>query len=266
MECIDTLDIFTSNPFLGIKNAGAYTYNRGWSWKSYVPYAAVYCIVRGKMRLEIAGKQYVAEADDVLFVRSSDAGTVYNSSDEELFYYFISFYYDETTDLKIDTLLHNVGAETLFQKIAQAHRSSAPRSRLQVNYLFLQLIHQLATQSSHRHKKPDIATKLQSAVEYINIHYDQGISVQQLCQITGYSAAHLRRLFVQQLGMSPMEYMQKKRMDAAKELLIDDPERSLEEISRILGICSESYFCKLFKQHTGHTPMAYRHANMPKNA
>ena len=95
-------------------------------------------------------------------------------------------------------------------------------------------------------------------MEYINIHYDQKITVQQLCQLTGYSEAHLRRLFIEYMEMSPMDYIQKKRVEAAKELLLDDPDRSLDEISRTLGICSPSYFCKLFKEKTSLSPAAYR--------
>lgn len=265
MNSIDTMDIFYENPFIAFKNAGCNARNPQWSWKSHVPHAAIYCVVRGYMQLQLGEHVFVAGADDVLFVRSSDVGVISNPADEELSYYFVSFYYDEAADLKIDTLLHNAGAETLARKILQAHRSNAPRSRLQVNYLFLQLIHQLATQSAHRQKRPNIATKLQAAVEYINIHYDQKITVQQLCQLTGYSEAHLRRLFIEYMEMSPMDYIQKKRVEAAKELLLDDPDRSLDEISRTLGICSPSYFCKLFKQLVGITPAAFREAKKEKS-
>lgn len=265
MASIDTLDIFIDNPFLAFKNAGSYTYNRIWSWKSKVPYTAIYCVTQGHMQLQLDEQIYIAGAGDVLFVRSSDVGIISNTTDENLSYCFISFYYDESTDLKIDTLLHDAGVEPLVRKILQAHRSNAPRSRLQVNYLFLQLIYQLATQSAHRQKRPEVATKLQAAVEYINIHYDQKITVQQLGQLTGYSEAHLRRLFIQNLDLSPIEYIQKKRIEAAKELLLDDPNRSLDEISHTLGICSSSYFCKLFKQLEGVTPAAFREEKKGKS-
>lgn len=256
MNSIDQLDIFNFNPIRGFKNAGTYHRTKSWSWNSDVPYAAFYYVIKGQMKLSIQGKQWVAGPDDVIFLRSCDHAVL--SNDAQLQHCFVSFYYDEQFDMKIDTVLRSTGTEQLFQKIIQAHRSNATMSRLRVDQLFLQLLYQLAMQSADRHRELGISAKLQAAVEYIHVHYDQKLSVGQLCALTGYSPAHLRRLFEQHFGMSPMEYIQSKRMEAAKELLMDDPVRTLEEISQSLGICSVSYFCKLFKQYTKQTPLEFR--------
>ena len=83
-----------------------------------------------------------------------------------------------------------------------------------------------------------------------------------LCRMTGYSESHLRRLFVKNFGMSPQNYIVEKRIDMAKEMLLDIPEKTVDEIADLLGISSTSYFCKLFRSKTGMSPMEYKHTNM----
>ena len=73
-----------------------------------------------------------------------------------------------------------------------------------------------------------------------------GLSKQQLC-----------RLFNRYLGSRPMEYVAKRRIQAAKELLTST-KLSIEEISERVGFCSGSYFCKLFCRYEGMTPSHFR--------
>ena len=58
--------------------------------------------------------------------------------------------------------------------------------------------------------------------------------------------------------MSPQNYILEKRIEVAKEMLLDIPEKTVEEISDLLGVNSCSYFCKLFKSKVGLSPNEYR--------
>ena len=44
----------------------------------------------------------------------------------------------------------------------------------------------------------------------------------------------------------------------AKEMLLDAPEKTIDEIAELVGFCSASYLCKIFKNQTGKTPSAFR--------
>lgn len=60
-----------------------------------------------------------------------------------------------------------------------------------------------------------------NAVAYINIKYKEDITLNQLCEISGYSHQHFCRLFKAQMGMRPMEYIARRRIAQSKTLLAD---------------------------------------------
>ncbi len=96
-------------------------------------------------------------------------------------------------------------------------------------------------------------------VDYINSNYTEAISLEELCEISGVSKQHLCRLFQSVLNTRPMEYIAKRRIQAAKELL-SHTDLSVEDIAEQTGFCSGSYFCKLFRRYEGITPTQFRKA------
>lgn len=64
-------------------------------------------------------------------------------------------------------------------------------------------------------------------------------------------------LFRKYRGISPKEFVQKLRMDRAKELLADDL-ISVKKIAAQLGYQDAAYFCKYFKEKTKMTTKSYR--------
>lgn len=95
------------------------------------------------------------------------------------------------------------------------------------------------------------------AVDYINENYTEEITLEELCEASGVSKQHLCRLFRSVLNTRPMEYIAKRRIQAAKELL-SDTDKTIDEISEETGFCTGSYFCKLFRRYEGMTPSQFR--------
>ncbi len=94
-------------------------------------------------------------------------------------------------------------------------------------------------------------------VDYIDNNYNHPITMENLCDISGMSKQYLCRLFRNNLDARPMEYIAKRRIQAAKELLTGT-KLSIEEIVEQTGFCDSSYFCKLFKRYEGITPTQFR--------
>jgi transcriptional regulator GlxA family with amidase domain len=65
------------------------------------------------------------------------------------------------------------------------------------------------------------------------------------------------RRFKQATGDSPLIYLQKLRVAAAKRLLEND-RRSMQEISDAVGYQDPVFFRQIFQRHTGVSPSAYR--------
>lgn len=98
---------------------------------------------------------------------------------------------------------------------------------------------------------------ISKCVDHINENYMYEITLDDLCGISGMSKQHLCRLFRKVLGVRPMEYIAKRRIQAAKEIL-SGTGAPIEEISERVGFCTSSYFCKLFKRYEGITPTQFR--------
>ncbi len=87
------------------------------------------------------------------------------------------------------------------------------------------------------------------------------ISLNYLARNFNVSVRHLNRIFCEQTGCSPGNYITQRKLNAAQKMLYN-PKFSVKEISDNLGFTRDSYFCHFFKKHTGLTPLEYaRKAN-----
>ena len=105
-------------------------------------------------------------------------------------------------------------------------------------------------------KKIDV--QIERAAEYIECNYREDFSVEQLAGISNMSVSHFYSRFKASMGCSPVEYKHRICIRRAELILIADTDKSIEEISEMLGFCSAAYFRRLFKKITGKTPREYR--------
>ena len=111
-----------------------------------------------------------------------------------------------------------------------------------------------------RQGKSRSVTRIGAAIDYINNHFTEEISVSHLSELCFLSEAHLYRLFKDELKMSPIEYKNSLRIRRA-QLLLPDTELSIGEIADMLGFDNACYFSRIFKSRTGISPLEYRKNN-----
>ncbi|MBB3113982.1 two-component system response regulator YesN [Paenibacillus phyllosphaerae] len=93
--------------------------------------------------------------------------------------------------------------------------------------------------------------------DYIDRYYFEDIKITMFTEKYYLSREYLMKLFKQQYGVGIHEYMQKVRMDKAKELLLD-PNLKIQEISEMLGYKDKNYFSKAFRNYYGLSPSEFR--------
>lgn len=98
---------------------------------------------------------------------------------------------------------------------------------------------------------------LEKAKEYARKHLEKDLSVSDLAQAADISASLLHRLF-QQEKTTPILFLRRERIRLAKELLLQSPEHKIAEIARACGFSDCAYFCKIFRQEAGFSPLQYR--------
>lgn len=93
--------------------------------------------------------------------------------------------------------------------------------------------------------------------EYIEAHYQDDLSLQEVANSLHYSEAYFCKLFKQCFDKSFIIYLSELRIEKAKKMLTDVSE-NVKDISQKVGYRDSNYFTKVFKRNTGETPSEYR--------
>lgn len=93
---------------------------------------------------------------------------------------------------------------------------------------------------------------------YINANYtNPDICLTDIAQNFNMTVAYISHLFKKQMGIGIVDYINRFRIEKAKELLID-PRLKLNDIAEILGYANDAAFIRVFKKYEGVTPGRYR--------
>jgi len=95
------------------------------------------------------------------------------------------------------------------------------------------------------------------AQEWLHRNFHQTFPLETPARRVGMSLRNFVRRFKQATGDSPLVYLQKLRVAAAKRLLESD-HRAMQEISCAVGYQDVAFFRKIFERHTGVSPSGYR--------
>ncbi|MGQ8874504.1 helix-turn-helix domain-containing protein [Paenibacillus sp. TSA_86.1] len=98
---------------------------------------------------------------------------------------------------------------------------------------------------------------LQQSVHYIDSHYNQMLTVDELASRAGLSRTSYTRHFKRLTGQLPLDYVNRVRLERSKQLLQITDDR-LHDIASHVGFSNEYYFSRRFKQYAGVSPGVYR--------
>lgn len=93
--------------------------------------------------------------------------------------------------------------------------------------------------------------------KYIEAHYKEDISLQDVAGAMNYSDAYFCKMFKQCFGKGFIVYLSEYRVEKAKDLLADVA-INIKDVSTGVGYRDSNYFAKVFKRVSGETPTDYR--------
>lgn len=100
---------------------------------------------------------------------------------------------------------------------------------------------------------------LSQVFQFIEVNYNQQISLSDVAIAVGYCAAYLTDLVRRNTGHTVNAWIVERRMAAARALLLET-NQSVSEIAQAVGFQHEGYFFRQFRQHHGITPQSWRKA------
>ena len=106
----------------------------------------------------------------------------------------------------------------------------------------------------------DNSTISSDIINYIDNNFTQNITLQDLSHLSLYSPKYFSKLFKKSYGISITDYIQRKRIDMSKSLLLES-NFTIDAISEMVGYPNTAHFHKYFKKICGVTPNEYRKKN-----
>ncbi len=99
--------------------------------------------------------------------------------------------------------------------------------------------------------------RIRTMMQYINMHFPEKISLQDIADSAFISTRDCIRIFNQNLNRTPVEYLTQVRIENARQMLVHS-DKSVTEIASACGFFDSSYFTKVFRETSGLTPTAFR--------
>ena len=99
--------------------------------------------------------------------------------------------------------------------------------------------------------------RLERVVDFIDAHFSEPIAMDDLSAVAGMSTIHFSRGFKKAVGVTPHEFLTRRRLTQAK-VLLRSSNLSITEVAFASGFGSSAHFASVFSRKVGMTPSAYR--------
>ena len=112
------------------------------------------------------------------------------------------------------------------------------------------------TSESRPHSTSSSSQYVLNAIKYIQFNYSHDISIDDVAKSVGVSRSHLYRVFMLNVGKSPIDYLTEYRVNEACKLLRSGT-LSIAEVAASVGFLDQFYFSRVFKRAKGVPPSKY---------
>lgn len=112
--------------------------------------------------------------------------------------------------------------------------------------------------AGYEFKSPNKKYVVQQIMKYMENHYKEKISLDQIAENMYLSPFYISKLFKSETGDTPINYLISLRMKKAKELLDQNSTLSIQEAAAAVGYEDAYHFSKLFKKYYGLSPLYYK--------
>ena len=124
-------------------------------------------------------------------------------------------------------------------------------------YLFIAaLMRETSAGKPHTASSSSSSQYVLNAIKYIQFNYSHDISIDDVAKSVGVSRSHLYRVFMLNVGKSPIDYLTEYRINEACKLLRTGS-LSIAEVAVSVGFFDQFYFSRVFKRAKGVPPSKY---------
>ena len=207
----------------------------------------------GKATVEIGDDRIRLDKNDVTYVPAGQDYTIYSETEESVIVIHFDAVFAEPQRLMN---VHSVEPDafiTLFDNMLEASQNQPCGFVYKIDSLFLAILEQLERQSVGS-RTNSLTYIIHRAVDTMHSRFsDPLLSIDVLAQESGYCQSYFRRAFLNEVGVSPKEYLCSLRIRHATALL-ESGYYTVEQVSEMCGFACPKYFSTSFKRATGKSP------------
>lgn len=273
------------NPLL--LNAGLAVHNADWNWKNVrSPFARMYYVTKGTAKVSYgAFTQELRPGHIYLILPNMTHSYVCDTHFEHIYLHIYEDYnigssWMENWNLPME-IAETEGDEALFRRLCNINphtklSKSDPESydnestlrhniqrtmhadicdKVETRGIIQILLSRFLRHATRREIFAD--KRIVKTVQYINEHIDEDMQADELAAVAFLSKDHFIRLFRKTVGMTPIQYVIKAKMERAQLLLLTTG-LPVKTIACRLSYYDYSYFNRIFRRQTGMTPLEYR--------
>jgi AraC-like DNA-binding protein len=218
-------------------------------------------ILKGELEMTLPDRKITACAGDILLQRSGDAYGLYCPSDSGVEYVVISYQVDCEEALlsllpdRFFATEHLNRYRHAFENVTRVFSSFGvchkPLLRALVQEILCNIIRDNYPNILSFEKNP-----VEHAKQYMGQYFNRDLTADHIASVVGVSPSHLRALFQKSEGISPIRYLNRVRVERAKEMLSSGM-FALSEVADACGFQNVYYFNRVFKTHVGIPPGKY---------
>ena len=279
------MDINDFHPI--VLHTGKADHQANWNWHNVCsPFSRIYCVASGSGTVEIAGHTHTLTPGHLYLIPAFVRHTT--SCTDRFVHHYIHVYEEghvptsltdhyqlpfaveaSETDIHLFERLALLNPTMVLPEsnpkgydnrhtLAQSILHNKQRSewlKMESRGIVLQLFSRFVAQATPQPLARD--PRIHHAIAYIHTHLAEQTTIAPLAHEACLSPEHFIRLFTQNIGYTPNQYINQKRIERAQLLLITTSQ-SVKEIALTMGYTDASYFVRAFKRITGLTPNKYR--------
>lgn len=218
-------------------------------------------ITSGEFEMTVDKKKLSASQGSIIMQRKNDSYKLTAVSDSGVDYVVIS--YDVEPEAEIFSLIpdkiffaEHIGRYThAFESAARLFASNGICNKTLLRTIVQEILCNIIDDSYstllYSQRNP-----VEYAKSYIEQYFNCPLSVDNIASVVGLSPSYLRTLFKKSEGESPNHYLNRTRIEHAKEMLLSEM-FTIEEVASACGFQNVYYFSRVFKKYTGIPPGKY---------
>ncbi|CAM4307885.1 AraC family transcriptional regulator [Erysipelothrix aquatica] len=248
-----------------------YAYEKNWhSILHSHSFTELFYVVSGKGKfLFFDGYTVNVQSDDLIIIDSNIMHTEMSSNEDPLVYIVLGIQgmtFIPNEDEYRGYSMHNYQEykhEVLFYLRSLLQEFKSPDAFLEsvsdhlLNVLIINILRRTHLKMSIKQTKTEGKNECIFVENYINTHYKQDITLDELADLTFFNKFYLSHIFKDHSGYSPIEFLLNKRLNEAKKLLLRS-NHSISDIATATGFNSATHFSAYFKKKLGMSPSAFK--------